>query len=158
LSASTLARVCTSGRCGGTGIFCLQNNFFPRPDPPNWLRLAAAPGPVPQRAGYLSASCDGTQGNNGLGVSCSLTRPKIKGYGGVSRNPTALVMPLPRETRSSDAPQGRANSDAPQGSAQGKTGRVQAYLLEATVVKQPSDRQRADAKRLPTCATKEYPG
>ena len=152
MSASTLARVCTSGRCGGTGIFRLQNNFFPRPDPPNWLRLAAAPDPVPPRAGYLSASCDGTQGNNGLGVSCSLTRPKIKGYAGVSRNPTALV------TRSSDAPQGSANSDAPQGSAQGKTGRIQAYLLEATVVKQLSDRQRADAKRLPTCATKEYPG
>jgi hypothetical protein len=81
LSASTLARVCTSGRCGGTGIFCLQNNFFPRPDPSNWLRLAAAPDPVPQRAGYLSASCDGTQGNNGLGAPCSLTRPKTKGYG-----------------------------------------------------------------------------
>jgi len=58
----------------------------------------------------------------------------------------------------SDAPQGSANSDAPQGSAQGKTGFVQAYLWEATVVKQLSDRQRADAKRLPTCATKEYPG
>ena len=58
-----------------------MKNFFPRPDLRKWLRLAAAPDPVPQGAGCLSASCDGTQGNNVLGVPCSLTRPKTKGYG-----------------------------------------------------------------------------
>jgi len=45
-------------------------------------------------------------------------------------------------------------SDSPQGSAQGKTGCVRAYLWEETVVNQLSDRQRASAQRMPTCATR----